>query len=236
MVNGNYLKGNNMAQDKPRDTIIRMFRVTKRFGKKEALVDITLDVYENDFLFITGPSGAGKSTMIKLLYMGESLSDGSIIIDGLNFARITRKQIPLIRRRLGIVFQDFQLIPTRTVFRNVSLVLEVAGVKPREITERVKNALERVGIADRANELPPVLSGGEQQRVAVARAIVGNPKIIIADEPTGSLDPESAKHIFGLLKSAHDQGATVIIATHDREMIENHTGRRIRLENGRMVA
>jgi cell division transport system ATP-binding protein len=216
--------------------IIRMFRVTKRFGKKEALLDLTLDVFENDFLFVTGPSGAGKSTMIKLLYMGEPLSDGSIIIDGINFARITRKQIPQIRRRFGIVFQDFQLIPTRTVFRNVSLVLEVAGMKPREIGDRVRRALERVGIADRAEEFPPVLSGGEQQRVAVARAIVGNPKIIIADEPTGSLDPESAKHIFGLLQSAHERGATVIIATHDREMIENHKGRLIRLENGRMVA
>jgi cell division transport system ATP-binding protein len=225
-----------MATAKTREMIIRMFRVTKRFGKKDALVDLTLDVFENDFLFVTGPSGAGKSTMIKLLYMGESLSDGSIIIDGLNFARLTRKQIPQIRRRFGIVFQDFQLIPTRTVFRNVSLVLEVAGMKPREIGDRVRNALERVGIADRADEFPPVLSGGEQQRVAVARAIVANPKIIIADEPTGSLDPESAKHIFRLLKSAHEQGATVIIATHDREMIENHKGRLVRLENGRMVA
>jgi len=225
-----------MATAKTREMIIRMFRVTKRFGKKDALVDLTLDVFENDFLFVTGPSGAGKSTMIKLLYMGESLSDGSIIIDGLNFARLTRKQIPQIRRRFGIVFQDFQLIPTRTVFRNVSLVLEVAGMKPREIGDRVRKALERVGIADRADEFPPVLSGGEQQRVAVARAIVANPKIIIADEPTGSLDPESAKHIFGLLKSAHEQGATVIIATHDREMIENHKGRLVRLENGRMVA
>jgi cell division transport system ATP-binding protein len=225
-----------MAAAKTREMIIRMFRVTKRFGKKDALVDLTLDVFENDFLFVTGPSGAGKSTMIKLLYMGEGLSDGSIIIDGLNFSRITRKEIPQIRRRFGIVFQDFQLIPTRTVFRNVSLVLEVAGMKPREISDRVRRALERVGIADRADELPPVLSGGEQQRVAVARAIVANPKIIIADEPTGSLDPESAKHIFGLLKSAHEQGATVIIATHDREMIENHEGRLVRLENGRMVA
>jgi cell division transport system ATP-binding protein len=225
-----------MEKPKTREMIIRMFRVTKRFGKKEALADLTLDVFENDFLFVTGPSGAGQSTMIKLLYMGEPLSDGSIIIDGINFARITRRQIPLIRRRFGIVFQDFQLIPTRSVFRNVSLVLEVAGMKPREISDRVRKALDRVGIADRADEFPPVLSGGEQQRVAVARAIVGNPKIIIADEPTGSLDPESAKHIFGLLKSAHEHGATVIIATHDREMIENHKGRLIRLENGRMVA
>jgi len=213
-----------------------MFRVSKRFGKKDALVDLTLDVYENDFLFVTGPSGAGKSTMIKLLYMGETLSAGSIIIDGLNFARITRKQVPQIRRRLGIIFQDFQLIPTRTVFRNVALVLEVAGVKPREVQERVTDALDRVGIADRADEFPPVLSGGEQQRVAVARAIVGNPKIILADEPTGSLDPDSARHIFSLLESAHARGATVIIATHDRELIERHKGMLIRLDSGRMVA
>jgi cell division transport system ATP-binding protein len=224
-----------MHGTKRREMIIRMFRISKRYGKKDALVDVTLDIYENDFLFVTGPSGAGKSTMMKLLYMGETLTEGSIIIDGLNFARITRKQVPQIRRRLGIIFQDFKLIPTRTVFRNVALVLEVAGAKPREIQEHVSDALKRVGMSDRADEFPPVLSGGEQQRVAVARAIVGNPKIILADEPTGSLDPDSAKHIFGLLQAAHTLGATVIIATHDREMIERHTGKIIRLENGRMV-
>lgn len=215
--------------------MIRMFRVSKHYGKKSALIDLTLDVVAGDFVFVTGPSGAGKSTMIKLLYMGETLSAGSVIIDGLNLARVARKQVPALRRKFGIIFQDFKLIPTRTVFQNVALVLEVAGVKPRDVQTRVMGVLEKVGIADRSGEFPQILSGGEQQRVAVARAVVGNPKIIVADEPTGSLDPDSAAHIFGLLRSAHASGATVIIATHDREMIAAHDGRVVRLEDGRIT-
>ncbi len=215
--------------------MIRLFRVSKIYGKKSALVDVSLDVTANDFVFVTGPSGAGKSTLIRLLYMGETLSSGAILIDGVNLARITRKQAPLLRRKFGIIFQNFKLIPTRTVFDNVALVLEVAGVKPREIETRVTDVLEQVGIADRCGEYPPVLSGGEQQRVAVARAIVGNPKIIVADEPTGSLDPDSAARIFNLLQSAHHKGAAVIIATHDREMIASHSGRVVRLEDGHLV-
>lgn len=215
--------------------MIRLFRVSKLYGKKNALADVSLDVAADDFVFVTGPSGAGKSTMIKLLYMGEPLSAGAILIDGVNLARVTRKQVPHLRRKFGIVFQDFKLIPTRTVFDNVALVLEVAGVRSREIQTRVMEVLELVGIADRCGEYPQILSGGEQQRVAVARAIVGNPKIIVADEPTGSLDPDSAALIFGLLQSAHRKGAAVIIATHDRELIASHDGRVIRLEDGRLV-
>jgi cell division transport system ATP-binding protein len=218
-----------------REMMIRLFRVSKIYGKKSALLDVSLDVAANDFLFVTGPSGAGKSTMIRLLYMGETLSAGAILIDGVNLARVTRKQVPLLRRKFGIIFQDFKLIPTRTVFDNVALVLEVAGVKPREIHARVTDVLERVGIADRCGEYPPVLSGGEQQRVAVARAVVGNPKIIVADEPTGSLDPDSAARIFGLLQSAHRRGSAVIIATHDRELIASHDGHVVRLEDGHLV-
>lgn len=218
-----------------KEMMIRLFRVSKHYGKKSALIDLSLDVAADDFVFVTGPSGAGKSTMIKLLYMGEPLSAGAILIDGINLARVTRKQVPVLRRKFGIIFQDFKLIPTRTVFDNVALVLEVAGVKFREIQTRVMEVLERVGIADRSGEYPQILSGGEQQRVAVARAIVGNPKIIVADEPTGSLDPDSAARIFGLLQSAHAKGAAVIIATHDRELIAAHEGRVIRLEDGRIT-
>lgn len=224
-----------MMASENREMMIRMFRVSKHYGKKSALIDLTLDVVAGDFVFVTGPSGAGKSTMIKLLYMGETLSAGSVIIDGLNLARVARKQVPALRRKFGIIFQDFKLIPTRTVFQNVALVLEVAGVKPRDVQTRVMGVLEKVGIADRSGEFPQILSGGEQQRVAVARAVVGNPKIIVADEPTGSLDPDSAAHIFGLLRSAHASGATVIIATHDREMIAAHDGRVVRLEDGRIT-
>ena len=215
--------------------VIRMSNVSKRYGKMEALRRLSLDVYENEFIFVSGPSGAGKSTMIKLLYGGEMASSGAIIVDGMNLARMSRKQLPALRRRLGVIFQDFKLIPTKTVYQNVALVLEVGGLKPKEIRPWVMEALEYVGIGDRADELPPVLSGGEKQRVAVARAMVGAPKIVLADEPTGSLDPDSAARIFSLLKAVHRSGATVIIATHDQQMINHHNGRMIRLEKGRIA-
>ncbi|MCD6585240.1 MAG: cell division ATP-binding protein FtsE [Desulfobacteraceae bacterium] len=218
-----------------KDIIIRMLHVSKRYEKMEALSDLSLEIRKNEFVFVTGPSGAGKSTMIKLLYMGETVSSGAILVDGMNLSRIPKKQIPLLRRKFGVVFQDFKLIPTKTVFQNVSLVLEVAGLKSKEIHPRVSDVLERVGIDGRSEEFPPVLSGGEKQRVAIARAMVGTPKIVLADEPTGSLDPDSAAQIFQLLQSVHERGATVIIATHDQQMINNHNGRVIRLVKGRMA-
>ncbi len=215
---------------------IRMFRVGKQYGDIAALKDISLRVHENDFVFITGASGAGKSTLIKLLYMGEAVTEGAILVDGVNLARVPRRQIPWMRRKFGVIFQDFKLIPTRTVFENVALVLEVARTRPDEIKDRVYSVLERAGIADRAREYPPVLSGGEQQRVAVARAMVGEPRFILADEPTGSLDPDSASRIFELLEGAHSRGATIIIATHDSELIRAHSGPLIQLAGGRMAA
>jgi len=223
-----------MYPDLEKNTIIRMFNVSKQYGKMEALSNLSLEVRKNEFVFVTGPSGAGKSTMIKLLYKGETASSCAILVDGMNLSRLSRKQIPMLRRKFGVVFQDFKLIPTKTIFQNVSLVLEVAGFKPKEIHPLVMDVLERVGIADRFEEFPPVLSGGEKQRVAIARAMVGTPKIVLADEPTGSLDPDSAAHIFRLLRSVHARGATVIIATHDQQMLNNHNGRVVRLEKGRM--
>lgn len=225
-----------MSIDQLKKVIIRMFKVSKRYGKMDALSRLTLDVHENEFIFVTGPSGAGKSTMIKLLYLGESATEGEILVDGMNLARISRRQIPQLRRKIGVIFQDFKLIPTRTVYQNVALVLEVAGLKPKDMHPLVMSALEWVGIDDRADEFPPVLSGGEKQRVAVARAMVGNPKIVLADEPTGSLDPDSAARIFKLLQIAHRSGATVIVATHDQQMISSHDGRVIRLEKGCMTS
>jgi len=216
------------------DAAIRMFRVGKQFGEISALKNISLSIHGNEFVFVTGASGAGKSTLIKLLYMGEAATEGIILVDGINLSRVTRRQIPRMRRKFGVIFQDFKLIPTRTVFENVALVLEVVRTRPDEIKERVYDVLERAGIADRAREYPPVLSGGEQQRVAVARAMVGEPKFILADEPTGSLDPDSAARIFHLLEDAHRRGATIIIATHDSELISAHSGPVLRLENGRL--
>ncbi len=216
------------------DAIIRMFHVHRRYGAKAALHDLTLDVYKNEFLFITGPSGAGKTTLLKLLYLGQSLSQGQILVDGVNISRINPKGVPLLRRKLGIIFQDYKLIPTKTVYENVALVLEAAGRKPRLIEKKVRSVLRTVGMEDRMKTLPPSLSGGEQQRVAVARAVVGDPKIILADEPTGSLDAESAGVIMAFLDDFHSRGATIILATHDKQLIKKSGARVVHLRDGRL--
>lgn len=213
-----------------------MFHVHKRYGAKFALNDLTIDILKNEFLFVTGASGAGKTTLLKLLYLGESTSEGQILIDGANISRINRKGIPALRRKFGIIFQDYKLIPTKTVFENVALVLEAAGRKPRLIEKKVRSVLRTVGMEDRMKSLPLSLSGGEQQRVAVARAVVGDPKIILADEPTGSLDAESAGVIMAFLDDFHSRGATVIIATHDKHLIQKNGARVVHLQDGRLLS
>jgi cell division transport system ATP-binding protein len=214
--------------------IIRMFHVHHNYGPKKALIDITLDIAKNEFVFIRGPSGAGKSTLLKLFYLGEPVSEGQVLIDGINLARIPRKRIPHLRRKFGIIFQDYKLIPTKSVYDNVALVLEAAGAKKRVIQKKVKSILRMVGMEDRLKSFPPSLSGGEQQRIAVARAIIGDPKIILADEPTGSLDDESAAAILELLRGVHIRGATVVIATHDKALIRKTGGHVLDLQQGRL--
>jgi cell division transport system ATP-binding protein len=216
------------------DAIIRMFHVHRRYGAKFALHDVTLDIYKNEYLFVTGASGAGKTTLLKLLYLGQALSEGQILVDGVNISRIKRSGIPLLRRKFGIIFQDYKLILTKSVYENVALVLEAAGRKPRLIEKKVRSVLRTVGMEDRMKALPPSLSGGEQQRVAVARAVVGDPKIILADEPTGSLDSESAGVIMAFLDDFHSRGATIILATHDKELIKKSGARVVRLHDGRL--
>jgi cell division transport system ATP-binding protein len=224
-----------MNEANNKSAIIRLFHVHKRYGAKKVLVDATLDIFGNEFLFISGPSGAGKTTLLKILYLGESITEGQVLLDGMNLARIPAKNIPLLRRKLGIIFQDYKLIPTKTVFDNVALVLEARGRKRSLVRKKVNSVLRTVGMEDRSNALPPSLSGGEQQRVAVARAVVGDPKIILADEPTGSLDAASANIILELLKGFHARGATVIVATHDKELIRKAGGRTIQLKEGKVV-
>jgi len=220
----------------PRDPIIRMFNVGKRYGKKDALKDITLEIRAGEFIFVTGPSGAGKSTLMKTLYLAERVTRGQIIVDGMNLARIHRARVPFLRRRFGIIFQDFKLISNRTVYENIALVLEAAGEKLDVVCKRVMEVLETTGMADRAGFLPPALSGGEQQRVAVARAVVGNPRIILADEPTGSLDAAAAQAILDLLMKYNDKGATILIASHNLQLITSMVrGRSISLVDGRMT-
>ena len=209
-----------------------MFHVHKNYGTKKALANITLDISKNDILFISGPSGAGKTTLLKLLYLGEEVSEGQVLIEGINLSRISHDRIPFLRRKFGIIFQDYKLIPTKTVFDNVAIVLEAIGKKRRFIEKKVKSILRTVGMEETLHSFPPSLSGGEQQRIAFARAVVGDPKIILADEPTGNLDEASADIILELLKKFHTRGATVIIATHDKELIRKTGGRVIHLNQG----
>ncbi|MEE8541365.1 MAG: ATP-binding cassette domain-containing protein, partial [Desulfobacterales bacterium] len=207
-----------MNQAENQAAIIRTFHVSRSYGAKSALSDITLDILKNEFLFITGPSGAGKTTLMKLMYLGEPVSEGQILVDGINLSRIHPRRIPYLRRKFGIVFQDYKLIPTETIFENIALVLEALGKKRSLVHKKVRSLLRTVGMEDRRDAFPPSLSGGEQQRIAVARAVAGDPKIILADEPTGSLDADSAGVIVNLLRTFHSRGATVIIATHDMEL------------------
>ncbi len=223
-----------MIEKQNKSFIIRMFHVHKNYGAAKALIDITLDVPKNELLFISGPSGAGKTSLLKLLYFGEAASEGQVLIDGMNLLRISHHRIPILRRKFGVIFQDYKLIRTKTVFDNIAIVLEAIGKKRRFVEKKVKSVLRTVGMENSIYSLPPTLSGGEQQRIAVARAIVGDPKIILADEPTGNLDDESADIILNLLKRFHIRGATVIIATHDKELIRKTGGRVIHLKQGRI--
>jgi len=223
-----------MIDGQNKSSIIRMFHVHKNYGAKKALVNITLDIPKNELLFISGPSGAGKTTLLKLLYFGEKVSEGQVLIEGINLSRISHKRIPFLRRKYGIIFQDYKLIATKTVFENVAIVLEATGKKRRFIEKKVKSILRTVDMEESLHSFPPSLSGGEQQRIAVARAVVGDPKIILADEPTGNLDEASADIILDLLKRFHTRGATVIIATHDKELIRKTGGRVIHLNQGYM--
>ena len=214
----------NMEND-VKNSIIRVFHVSKRYGTKNALSDVTLDVYKNEFLFISGPSGAGKSTLLKLLFLGETVSEGQILVDGMNLSRISRNRVPVLRRRIGIVFQDYKLIPTKTVYENVALVLEAAGVKRRMVAKKVKSVLRTVGMEDRLDSLPPSLSGGEQQRAAACRALIMNPKIILADEPTGNLDEKNSHNALNLmLNQVINRKTTFIMSTHNKSLL-NHFDR-----------
>jgi cell division transport system ATP-binding protein len=223
-----------MIDPSEKRSIIRLFHVHHNYGPKKALIDITLDIAKNEFVFISGPSGAGKTTLLKIFYLGEAVSEGQVLIDGINLARIPRKRIPLLRRKFGVIFQDYKLIPTRNVYDNVALVLEAAGAKKRIVQKKVNRVLRLVGMEDRLKSYPPSLSGGEQQRIAVARAIIGDPKIILADEPTGSLDDDSAEVILDLLRGVHIRGATVIIATHDKALMRRTGGHVLHLQQGQL--
>jgi len=200
-----------------------------------ALRDLTLTVGKGEFVFLTGPSGAGKSTFLRLLLMQERPSEGEIIANGTKLSRLSRSQIQEYRRSIGFVFQDFKLIPTRTVLDNVSFVPQVLGVPVAQQRRRAFQVLKWVGLQHRMNAYPHDLSGGEQQRVAIARALVCDPLLLLADEPTGNLDPDLSLEIMNLLREVNAGGTTVVVATHDRELIRLVRRRTITLEAGRVV-
>lgn len=200
-----------------------------------ALSDINLAVEKGEFIFLTGQSGAGKSTLIRLLFREELPTSGQILISGRSITRLSRRETVLLRRNTGVVFQDFRLLEKNTVFDNVALALRAVERPWEEIKKRVPETLERVGLAGRENSIAHHLSGGEQQRVAVARAIVNNPMILYADEPTGDLDPQTSSELMDLFDEINQQGTTLIIATHDREMVNKMHKRVLTLEAGKLV-
>jgi cell division transport system ATP-binding protein len=202
---------------------------------KPVLRGTNLTIERGEFVFITGPSGAGKSTLLRLLYRAETVDDGRILFLGRDVARLTSDSVPMLRRNIGIVFQDFKLVPTWTVFDNVAVTLEVLGLPSRIIHTRVGETLDRVGLNGRGQDLARVLSGGERQRVAIARAIVGEPALILADEPTGNLDPQLATDLLGLFEDIHDSGTTVIFATHDRTLLDVRPRRVVVLDDGKAM-
>lgn len=204
-------------------------------GDVAALNNVLLKIAKGEFVFITGVSGAGKSSLLKLVYAELVPNRGQVIVDGQNLARMTSRQVPLLRRSIGVVFQDFKLLPNRTVFENVAITLEVLGLSKKEIGKKVFATLKQLGIDHRMHHTPARLSGGEQQRVALARALVNDPKILLADEPTGNLDDENKNQIMDYFKEANIRGTTVIVATHDRRIIESTARRVIKLDKGAIV-
>jgi cell division transport system ATP-binding protein len=217
--------------------VIQLFHVYKQYGAEApALSDVSLEVRKGEFVFLTGPSGAGKSTLLKLVFCAEPASGGQILVFGRNVSRIRPSQIPFLRRNVGVVFQDFKLLPDRTVFENVALPLEVRSLHPREVRRKVAAALRAVGLEHRMGKFPLSLSGGEQQRAAVARALVADPALLLADEPTGNLDLDRTVEVMALLEGANARGTTVVVATHDRGLLARHKKRIIALENGRVAS
>ena len=217
--------------------MIQMFHVFKSFAAHtHALEDVTFRVEAGEFVVLTGPSGAGKTTLLRLLYAAEWPERGHIVVNGRNLIRLPRRRIPEFRRSLGIVFQDFKLLPTKTAFENVAFAQRVLAFPEREVRRRVTEVLKRVGIVHRKDALPQQLSGGEQQRVALARALVNEPALILADEPTGNLDDALARDIMALFYELNADGTTIFIATHDRQLVASAPGRVLSLDHGRLRA
>jgi cell division transport system ATP-binding protein len=216
--------------------VIRFEHVFKRYPERgEALSDLNFEIDAGEMTFLTGHSGAGKSTLLRLIGLLERPSRGQVIVNGRNLAALPRRKIPYHRREVGMIFQDHRLLPDRSVFDNVALPLVVAGLGHKEIGRRVRAALDQVGLLPRERATPVALSGGEQQRVGIARAVVGRPPVVLADEPTGNLDPDLSREIFGLFERFHQVGVTLLIATHDLGLVMSMPYRTLTLTEGRLA-
>lgn len=216
--------------------MLEMIDVSKIYpGGSVALQDINVRIEQGEFVFIVGPSGAGKSTFFKMLFREVLPSSGKVIVNGHDLVKMTDKEIPYFRRQLGIVFQDYRLLPDRTVYDNVAFAMQVIETPYRKIKRRVNDVLDLVGLRKRAHAYPTELSGGEQQRIAIARAIVNDPILLIADEPTGNLDPETSWEIMDIFREVNKSGTTIVMATHDREIVDEMEKRVIAIEHGYIV-
>ena len=216
--------------------MLEMIDVNKIYpGGSVALQDINVRIEQGEFVFIVGPSGAGKSTFFKMLFREVLPSSGKVIVNGHDLVKMTDKEIPYFRRQLGIVFQDYRLLPDRTVYDNVAFAMQVIETPYRKIKRRVNDVLDLVGLRKRAHAYPTELSGGEQQRIAIARAIVNDPILLIADEPTGNLDPETSWEIMDIFREVNKSGTTIVMATHDREIVDEMEKRVIAIEHGHIV-
>ncbi len=217
-------------------SMIQLFHVSKYYDRRVALSDVTLEIEKGEFVLLMGPSGAGKSTLLKLLIGAERPEEGQILIQGRSLSKLRSSEIPLLRRKVGVVLQDFRLLPKKTVFDNVSLPLLVQGASTAEIRRKVAEALRAVGLDHKKDHVPSGLSTGEQQRICIARAIVNGPIMLLADEPTGNLDPELTSEIIDLFKSINARGTTIIVATHDPNVLAQVSRRVITLDQGRVVS
>ncbi len=215
--------------------MILLDRLSKTYGQNTALARVNLHIHPKEFVTVVGESGAGKSTLIRLLIREERASSGKIVVGGIDYETLKKRDVPQLRRRIGVVYQDFKLLQNRNVYENVAFALEITGTRPSVIKHTVPKVLSLVGLADKAKNFPKELSGGQQQRVAIARAVVRQPKILIADEPTGNLDPKHSWDIIELLLKINRYGTTVILTTHNRDIVNALQRRVVALRNGRVV-
>ncbi|MBA4537536.1 cell division ATP-binding protein FtsE [Bacillus aquiflavi] len=216
--------------------MIEMQDVYKKYPNGVTAINgINIKIEKGEFVYIVGPSGAGKSTFIKMMYREEKATSGTIIVNDINLSKLKSSKVPLLRRNIGVVFQDFKLLPTLTVYENIAFALEVIEEHPDVIEDRVMNVLELVGLKHKAKMLPTELSGGEEQRISIARSIVNSPKVVIADEPTGNLDPETSWGIMNILEEINANGTTILMATHNKEIVNTIRHRVIAIEGGKIV-